>query len=124
MFVDLKPVRCTNFSNRINAAVSNKGEIFVEYTDFPCTDRARVMRLLEKAVGLFGGDVLVGGWEEKILGVCTRSGNTGLFIVSGESLPCALEEKGINIDTKTIASAINFKELEPAAPVGGEVFLV
>ncbi len=142
-FVDQRPVKCTNFSTitdvsydpmelwinhkvgRVyDAAVKNHGEIFVEYTDFPYTARTKVIRLLEKAVGLFGGTIMVGGSEEKTFGVPTQSGNTGLFIVSGESIPCALEEKGIKTNTETIASAINFKELEPIAPVKGDVLLL
>jgi hypothetical protein len=35
-----------------------------------------------------------------------------------------LEEKGVKTNTETIAGAINFKELEPIAPVKGEVILL
>jgi hypothetical protein len=142
-FIDEKPVRCTNFSavkdvsydpiemwinhgvgSVYAAAVRNRGEVMVEYAEFPYTARTQVIRLLEKTVAVFGGTVMVGGSEDKILGYPTQQGNTGLMIVCGESLPAALEENGIKTSTETIAGAINFKELEPIAPVRGEVILL
>ncbi len=61
---------------------------------------------------------------DKTLGISTGQSYIGIITVCGESLPAALEEKGIQTNTRTVESAVNFKELEPIAPVRGEVLLL
>ncbi|MBN2014180.1 MAG: DUF128 domain-containing protein [Candidatus Altiarchaeota archaeon] len=100
------------------------GSVLAEYCEIPYTARARVISLLRKTVDIIGGIVVVGSYGDNLLGVPTRAGYCGLVLVGSESIFAALEEKGIKTNYSTLLSAINFKELEPIAPVRGEVILL
>ena len=138
-----KPVKCTNIIlptgcsidsielfmlaglTSINNAISkNNGDSLAEYIDVPYTARTKVITLLRKATNIFGGTIIVGRSMDKTLDIPTRQGYIGIITLCGESLPAALEERGIKTNTETVASVINFKELEPIAPVKGEVLLL
>ncbi len=138
-----KPVRCTKFAsgsgisfdtwevfiehkmvNAYEGIVKGFGGVLAEYCEVPYTARARVINLLRKTVNILGGTVVVGGYADNLLGVPTRKGYTGLLTVAADSLIAALEEKGIKTNYETITPPVNFKELEPIAPVKGEVLLL
>ncbi|MBN2013811.1 MAG: DUF128 domain-containing protein [Candidatus Altiarchaeota archaeon] len=140
---DMKPIRCNNFVSPLSASIDtielfmrsglfhirdiftkNRGVILAEYNEIPYTMRTKAINLLKKALEAFGGMVIVSGGEGEILGLPTKTAYTGIITVCGECLPAALEEKGIKTNTETIAGAINFRELEPVAPVQGEVLLL
>ncbi len=102
----------------------NVVKFFAEYEQIPYTARIKAIRLLEKTVEALGGFIAVGRTGIDLFGIKPQESYTGIATVCGESLPAALEECGISTNTKTIASAINFKELEPITPVKGEVLLL
>ncbi len=140
---DQKPVRCTTFVsgsgvsldpwelfiehklvNVYDGVIKGYGGVLAGYSEVPYTVRARVIGLLRKAVSIIGGTVVVGGYKDNLLGIPTRRGYIGLITVAADSLMEALEAKGIKTSYKAITPPINFKELEPIAPVRGEVLLL
>ncbi len=142
-FKDQKPVKCNNFSTMTdvsydpmemwinhkvgsvyNTATKNHGAVFGGYTEIPYTARTKVIGLAKKIVDIFGGLIMIGGSEDNVLGISTQPGYTGVISICAESLPAALEECEIQTNTRTVEAAINFKELEPIAPVKGEVLLL
>ncbi len=142
-YVGGKPIKCTNlisvngvsfdpcefFISKkafavYDAVTKNHGVVVGDYKEIPYTARAKVIFLLRKVVDVLGGTIMVGRHGVDVLGVHPREGYIGIVVICGESLPAALEERGIETNTLTVESAINFKELEPIAPVRGEVFLL
>ncbi len=140
---DHKPVRCIDFvsgsgvsfdpwelfiENKLvhvyDCVIRGRGGVLAECCQVPYTVRARVIGILRKVVDIIGGTVIVGGYGDNLLGVPTKLGYFGLLIVAADSLMEALEAKGIKTNYETITPPINFKELEPIAPVRGEVLLL
>ncbi len=115
---------CKRMGSVYDAVTKGRGEVLADYREIHHITRTRAIGLLRKAVDLFGGLIIVGRSGENILGRQTKQGYAGIIVFCGESLPAALEEKGIETNTRTVESAINFKELEPIAPVKGEVLLL
>lgn len=115
---------CKRMGSVYDAVTKGQGEVLSDYREIHHIARSRAMGLLRKAVDLFGGLIIVGRSGENILGRQTKQGYSGVIVFCGESLPAALEERGIQTNTRTVESAINFKELEPIAPVKGEVLLL
>jgi len=140
---DQKPVRCTDFVsgsgvsfdpwelfiehktvNVYEGVTKGSGGVLAECCQIPYTVRARVIGLLRRVVSVLGGTIIVGGYEDNLLGVPIKPGYFGLLVVAAESLLEALEAKGIKTNYKGITPPINFKELEPIAPVKGKVLLL
>ena len=138
-----RPINCNNFISPLSASIDsielfmrggftrineiftkNRGVVLAECNEIPYTARTKVIILLRKATNIFGGTIIVGRSMDKTLDIPTRQGYIGIITLCGESLPAALEERGIKTNTETVASAINFKELEPIAPVKGKVLLL
>ncbi|MBN2014181.1 MAG: DUF128 domain-containing protein [Candidatus Altiarchaeota archaeon] len=138
-----RPTRCVDIVNAIGcsfdplgffiekkaasvygAATTGTGRILGDYREFPYTSRVKAIKLLRGGLEVLGGKVAVGRAGEDIFGIHPKETYTPVVAFSGESLPAALEEKGIETNTETIDGAINFRELEPIAPVKGEVILL
>ncbi|MBN2014179.1 MAG: DUF128 domain-containing protein [Candidatus Altiarchaeota archaeon] len=140
---DHTPVRCTEFASGLgvsfdpwklfidykmvgvyDAATRGRGGVLVEYDDIPYTVRSKTIKVLQKMVSVLGGTVVVGGYRDNLLGIPTKRGYFGIIPIAGESIIAALEEKGIKTNYDTFTTKTNFKELEPIAPVRGEVILL
>jgi len=101
--------------------VLKKGQGLIpgDYREFNYVAKNEGAKIIKQASNVFGGMYLFG--YSNVLGISVKENMVGTTVFGGEVLIFALNECGVLLENRFAYALIDFKELEPLAPIKGEV---
>ncbi len=95
---------------------SGSGKILAGFREIPAVSRENAEEILKysEEAGL-GSAIMIGKPGQPLLGVPVGMGRVGLVVVGGLNPVAAVEEAGIETESKALVTLIDYKELVPFA---------
>ncbi|MDI6888438.1 MAG: NrpR regulatory domain-containing protein [Methanocellales archaeon] len=91
---------------------TGRGKVLANYREIPASSRDEAMRLLDDISEHFGGILMVGEPEEKVLGLSASQRKCGIAMLGGLNPIAAMEEAGVSTRTEAIHGLMPIKTMK------------